>query len=207
MTRWRFRLVWMIVVACLAGHAPILSAQSVEIAPLAGYRFGGDFFELITGQPVDLDGALALGGVVDVPISNGLQFEGLFTHQHADVLVPARPLFPATLWRMAVDHWQAGALQELSGGRLRPFLGATLGLTRYAAEGDSEIRFTLGFGGGMKLFPTRHVGLRLDGRLFATFVDAGGSVIACSPGLCFLAIHANVVWQAEFTAGLVFRLP
>ena len=197
----------MIVVACLAGHAPMLSAQSVEIGPIAGYRFGGDFFELITGQPVDQDGALALGGVVDVPIANGLQFEGLFTHQHAHVLVPARPLFPSTLWRMSVDHWQAGALQELSRGRVRPFLAATLGLTRYAAEGDNEIRFTLGFGGGAKLFPTRHVGLRLDSRLFATFVDAGRSVIACSRGLCFLAIHAHVVWQAEFTAGLVFRFP
>ena len=92
-------------------------------------------------------------------------------------------------------------------GRLRPFLTGTLGLTRYAAEADSELRFTLGAGGGMKLFPTPHVGLRLDGRVFATFVDAGGSVIACSPGSCFLALHADVVWQAEFTAGVVVRFP
>ena len=30
-------------------------AQVIEVTPFIGYRFGGDFFELITGQSVDLD--------------------------------------------------------------------------------------------------------------------------------------------------------
>jgi hypothetical protein len=195
------------IVACLAGHAPICSAQGIEVAPFGGYRFGGDFFELITGQPVDLDGTVALGVLFDVPLSKGLQFEGLFTHQHAHVTVPAQLFRPATLWRMSVDHWLAGGLQEFRRGRMRPFLTGTLGLTRYSAEADSEVRFAVAAGGGMKLFPSRHVGLRLDGRVFTTFVDAGATLIACSPGACFLAIHASVVWQAEFTTGIVVRFP
>ena len=193
------------VLVCVAGRASTLSAQGVEVAPFAGYRFGGDFFEIITGQPVDLDGALSLGVVVDVPLRNGLQVEGLFTHQHAAVSVPGDVFRPTTLWRMSVDHWQGGGLQEFGGGRLRPFLTGTLGLTRYATEGDSELRFTLGAGGGVKVFPTPHVGLRLDGRVFATFVDAEGSLVACWPGSCFISLHANVVWQAEFTAGVVVK--
>jgi hypothetical protein len=197
----------MTVVACLAGHSPNLFAQGVEVAPFGGYRFGGDFFEIITGQPVDLDGALALGVVVDVPISSGVQFEGLFTHQHAHVVVPGSLSRRPTEWRMSVDHWQAGALQEFRRGPMRPFLTGTLGLTRYAAEADSELRFSLSAGGGVKAFPTPHVGLRLDGRVFATIVDAEGSVIACSSprGACFISIHADVVWQAEFTAGVTFK--
>ena len=59
----------------------------------------------------------------------------------------------------------------------------------------------------MKVFPTRHVGLRLDSRVFATFLDAEGTRIACFPGSCFLALHADVIWQAEFTAGVVVRFP
>jgi hypothetical protein len=189
------------------GRAPTLSAQGLEVAPFAGYRFGGDFFELITGQPVDLDGALALGIAANVPLSDDFQIEGVFTHQHAHVLLPRNTSGPSTLWRMSVDHWQGGGLREFQRGRVRPFLTGTLGLTRYAAEDDSEIRFTLGAGGGVKLFPTPRVGARLDGRIFATFVDADARVIACSPGACFLSTRADVVWQAEFTAGLVFRLP
>jgi hypothetical protein len=197
----------MVAVACLAALSSRLSAQAVEIVPFGGYRFGGDFFELITGQPVDLDGATALGGVVDLPIANGLQFEALFTHQHADFIVPPSSFRPETSWQISVDHWQAGALQEFSGGPVRPFMTGLLGVTRYASEADSEVRFTLGGGGGAKLFPSSRLGVRLDGRLFVTFVDAGGSIIACSPGFCFLAVRAHVVWQAEFSAGLVFRFP
>ena len=55
---------------------------------------------------------------------------------------------------------------------MRPFLTGMLGLTRYAVGGDSEIRFTLSAGGGVKLFPTRHIGVRLDGRVYTTFVEA-----------------------------------
>jgi hypothetical protein len=197
----------MTVLACVAGRASILSAQGVEVAPFVGYRFGGDFFEIITGQALDLDGARSLGVAIDVPLSNGFQVEGLFTHQQANVSAPGGFFHPTTLWRMSVDHWQGGGLQEFGGGRLRPFLTGTLGLTRYATDGDSELRFALAGGGGVKVFPTPHVGLRLDGRVFATFVDAEGTLLACWPGSCLLALHADVVWQAEFTAGVVVKFP
>jgi hypothetical protein len=91
--------------------------------------------------------------------------------------------------------------------RARPFLTGLLGLTRYAAEGDNEVRFTVGAGGGVKLMPVRRVGVRLDGRVFATFADIEGRVIACSPGVCLVALDTDIVWQAELTAGLVVAFP
>lgn len=197
----------LVVVACLAGFVPDLHAQGVEITPIGGYRFGGDFFELVTSQPVDLDGAPAVGMVLNIPGSDGLQFEGAFSHQHANVSTPTRPFAPAALWRISVDHWQAGALQEFRRGRMRPFLTGVLGLTRYAADADSEIRFLIAAGGGVKLFPVRHLGLRLESRVFATFDDADNTFIACAGGTCLFSIRTDIVWQAEFTAGLIVRFP
>jgi hypothetical protein len=191
----------------VAGDAPAVSAQGVEVTPLVGYRFGGDFFELITRNPVDLDGARALGVVANVPLSNGLQVEGLVTHEQADILVRPAPFGPVVPLRMTVDHWLGGGLQEFEAGPARPFLTGMLGLTRYAAETDSEMRFTLSAGGGVKLFPTPYVGFRLESRVFTTFVDGHGSAFACSPGICLFALRTNVVWQAEFTAGVVFKFP
>lgn len=180
------------------------SAQPVEIAPVGGYRFGGGFFERVTQQPVDLDGAPALGVVVNVPLYDGLFVEALVTHQEADVTVPATASGPATLWRITIDHWQGGGLQEFGRGRrARPFLTGLLGLTRYAADGDNEIRFTASAGGGVKLMPVPRVGVRLDGRVFATFIEVDGRAIACSPGICLVGFDADIVWQAEFTVGLV----
>jgi len=194
--------------ACLICHASVLGAQTVEVTPFGGYRFGGDFFEIVTRQPVDLDGAPALGVVVDVPLSNGFQIEGLFTHQAADVVTTPRPLPPVRALRITVDHWQAGGLQEFGDlRRVRPFLTGTLGLTRYATEADNEIRFSVAAGGGVKLFPTSHLGVRLDSRVTATFDDAHARLILCTPGTCVLDINAYIVWQAEFSAGLVVRFP
>ena len=47
-------------ISFVAFAAP-LRAQGVELMPFGGYRFGGDFFELVAEHPVDLDGSPALG--------------------------------------------------------------------------------------------------------------------------------------------------
>jgi hypothetical protein len=192
-------------VICLMGLTVPARAQRVELMPFAGYRFGGDFFELVAEHAVDLDGSPALGIVLNVPLSNGLQVEGLLTHQNAHVSIPNRPLDPATRWHITVDHLQAGGLQEFANGRVRPFLTGVLGLTRYAAEENDEVRFTVGAGGGVKLFPLSYLGLRLAGRVYTPFIDADARFFACSPGTCITAIRVDVVWQAELTAGAVFR--
>jgi hypothetical protein len=195
-----------LVMAWISCLPALASAQTVEIAPVGGYRLGGGFFERVTQQPVDLDGAPAVGVVVNVPLRDGLFVEAFVTHQEARVTVPQSASGPATRWRIDVDHYQAGGLQEFGRDRrARPFLTGLVGLTRYAADGDNEIRFTASAGGGVKLMPVPRVGVRLDGRVFATVVDAEGRAIACSstPGLCLFAFDADIVWQAEFTVGLV----
>ena len=199
----------MTFLACLLGHASTVSAQGVEVTPFGGYRFGGDFFELLTGQPLDIDGAPSVGVIVDVPTGGGYFVEGLFTHQSANVLVPTIPFGQPVLWRLTVDHWQAGGLQEfdIRRPRTRPFLTGALGLTRYAGDRDNEFRFTLSAGGGIKLLPSRNIGVRLSGNLFATFAEADAQFFACGggTGTCLIGFHANIVWQIEFTAGLIVR--
>ena len=126
------------VVPLLLAQARFVAAQDLEVTPFAGHRFGGDFFELITQQPLDIDGTSAFGVVVGVPVSEGVQVEVLFTHQAADLFVPSVPNGRPLRWRMRIDHWQAGGLQELSPGRVRPFLNGTAGLTRYAGKGTAR---------------------------------------------------------------------
>ena len=194
------------IAACVLAIAPNAQAQSIEITPFGGYRFGGGFFEVLTSQPVDLDGAATLGVIVDIAIFNDVQIEGAFSHQRAELAVSTSPFVPPAMWEVTIDHWLAGALKEIDGGRVRPFVTGMLGLTRYADVQDSEIRFTGSAGGGVKLLPTRRIGVRLDGRVFATIIDGGGRVYACSNGRCLLSLYADIVWQAEFTAGVVLRL-
>lgn len=198
--------MWLAAAIVPACAAP-LRAQPIEVTPFGGFRFGSALVDVNTSRPLDVDGAPAVGVTVDVPLASGMQIEGAFSHQKTTVFAPGDAFTPASRWNVTVDHWQAGGLQEFGvWPRARPFLTGIFGLTRYATGGDNEIRFTTGAGGGVKLFPVANVGVRLDGRVFATFIDADGTGIACGGRGCFVALHVNVAWQAEFTAGLVVKL-
>ena len=191
----------LLVISMLA--APEVSAQTVEIAPFVGYRFGGDFYELTTNRTVDTDGALSLGLIGNVRLNDDLFFEAFFTHQEAHVTIPSNLGQQSSRIRVTVNHFQAGGLRELQPGRVRPFLTGTVGLTHYQAEGDDEVRFSLAAGGGVKLYPVRHFAVRFDGRVFATIVDADADALFCSPGICFGSFDVTAMWQAEFTAAIV----
>jgi len=178
------------------------AAQTVEVAPVAGYGFGGDLFELATNHPLDIDGAPVFGGAVSVEMDNGLWFEALVTHQQADLDLSAGPYGPPGRIRAVVNHFLAGGRQDFGTGRARPFVTGLVGLTHYGADGDDEIRFTLGAGGGVKMAVAPHLDLRVDGRVYTTFVDVDAAA-RCSGG-CIVGLNVNVVWQAEFSGGVVF---
>jgi hypothetical protein len=191
------------LLVCLTDSA---SAQTIEFSPLAGYRFGGDLFELAANRPIDLDGAPVVGGAVNVDLGDGLWFEALFSHQKARVDVPGDAFGPPTRWSAVVDHWLAGGRQEFGAGRVQPFLSGLLGLTYYGAAGDNEIRFAVAAGGGVKLPIQRRLAVRLDSRVFTTFVDADARAVACAPGVCLVGLDVSTAWQMEFTADLVVVL-
>jgi hypothetical protein len=198
----RFVLISLGVTVLLGGPRTA-SAQTVEAAPVAGYRFNNDLFEAATNRSLDLDGAPVVGGVVNVGMGGGLWVEALYTRQEADVATPRSSSVPSARSRIVVDQWLAGGTQEFGVDRVRPFLTGLLGLTRYGADGDDEVRFTIGAGGGVKVPLQRRIGFRLDSRVYSTFVDLDARAGVCGEGRCFVAVNAHVAWQFEFTADVV----
>lgn len=203
---WRSRqpvaLVALAGALILGAHEPVL-AQTVQITPVAGYRFNNDLFELATNRPVDVDGAPTMGGAVNVDLGNDLWFEGMFTHQEARLTTVSGPSGPPAQWRVTVDQWFAGGRQDFRAGRARTFLTGLLGLTLYGVEGDHEARFSISAGGGLLVPLQRRLGVRLDGRVVTTFADGDVHAFACASGGCLFRLDLDVAWQAEFTAGLV----
>ena len=106
---------------------------------------------------------------------------------------------------MTVDHYQVGGLSELGSGRARPFLTGLLGLTRYEASGDHEVRI-LGVRGRRGQTVPGAARRPAPGRTRVRY--ARGRRCGCAvvhPGICVGSIDAWLVWQAEFTAGVVVR--
>jgi len=192
-------------IALLLADVTQAGAQPIELSPFGGVRFGGDPFEVVATPAAVLDRRPAIGFIIDFPLSDGAQLEGLFSYQDASVALPGGSFGAPVRSRVSVEHYQIGGLQEY-GARVRPFFTGVLGLTRYATGIESAWRFTAGGGGGVKLFPSSRVGVRLDGRVFGTVLDAHGTALACGNGACFIRLHVNATWQAEFTAGLLVRI-
>jgi hypothetical protein len=178
-------------------------AQTVEVTPFGGYRFGGDLYEVITDTSLDIDGAPTVGSMLDLFIGRGSSVSFLFSHQETrlDDDEAWEAGVPATT--LSIDHWHVGGTQVFGSGVAQPFMSGSLGLTYFGSDTDSELRFSMAAGGGVKLMPSRHLGARLDGRVYAVFVDGESRGSICTPGTCLIGVNVSVIWQAEFTAGLV----
>ena len=178
--------------------------QTVEITPFGGYRAGSTFSSIATGQTVGDDSRPSVGLLVNVEFGDrldGLKIEALYSHHRMDVESRPSLLDPPIHVPVEVDYLQIGGIQELDGGRMRPFLSGLVGLTRFASP-ETVVRFSIGAGGGAKFYATPNLGLRLDGRVYLTIVEANFAA-ACGGG-CIVQFAASPIWEADFTAGVIF---
>jgi len=191
------------------GAATTCAAQGIEVVPFGGYRIGtsGSAGNPYTPIVYDAGGGVSFGALVDIPYgppSDGLKFEALFSRERSWIEVQGPSLFdPKVRVDLTIDHMMLGGVQELDTAPGRAFIGGLFGISRYAAPGEVDVRFTIGLSAGAKFFANRHIGVRLDGRGYMTIVSLGGTAVACSGG-CVVAFSVNPSFQADFTAGLIF---
>ena len=197
---------WAIALALLL-TASTAAAQSVELTPFGGYRFGSGVGNVGGAPVVDDDGGVSFGMVVDVPLgppADGRKLEALYSRAHARVTIQPTFFSPPLRAITTVDHMMIGILQEidpLPNAAASAFISGLVGLTRYAAADDMEVRFSIGLGAGGRFFATKHLGVRIEGRGYMTIADLGGAAV-CSGG-CAIALRANPVFQADLTAGVI----
>ena len=110
-----------------------------------------------------------------------------------------------------MDYLHAGGTFLFDGEVARPYIVATLGASHFDPDDsnfDSETFFSASFGGGLKLFPKKRFGIRLEGRLFGSWLDTESDIF-CQTGpqanVCAVSIEGNVLWQWQTTAGFIFR--
>jgi hypothetical protein len=98
---------------------------------------------------------------------------------------------------VTIDTLEFGGLWETRPGRMRPFLGMTLGGTRLAGPGQDygeAWNFSGSISGGIRYFLSDHALLRLEGRGSGILLSGGGA-LACGfpPGGCQVAVTGSFV--------------
>ncbi|HSF18075.1 MAG TPA: hypothetical protein VLK65_21240 [Vicinamibacteria bacterium] len=188
--------------------AQITSAQKrVEISPFFGYQVGGG----ATSFPgrLDIDADTSYGVFVDVRVRPDATIQLLYDRQ--DTVLSFRSNDPFTPTQvsagLSIEYFHFGGTVEFSEESFRPYFALTVGATRFdpaPAEFGDEWRFSVGFGGGVKTFLSNRFGFRLDGRVWPTFLNTSGGFFCSLPGGCLVSIEADLVYQANATAGFFF---
>ena len=191
-----------LVALCHAG--PV---RSDEIAPFIGQRYGGSFVDAITGANFDVADDTAFGLVLDFDTEPDKQIEVLLSRQNT-YLSTGDPLFTGNpLFDLAIDYYHVGGLYMLPDfDRVRPFVSATIGLTRMApkrADLTTENRLSLSIGTGAKIFFNKNLGLRFDLRGIYTALNSD-TAIFCSGG-CSIKVVSSGFVQTEISAALMMR--
>ena len=129
--------------------------------------------------------------------------EGLWTRQSSAQRLGTRA-GAADLFTMSAGQLQGNVVYRFSGAdaRLQPFAFGGLGATFFRADDvPSETKLSLGFGGGVKYFFSRSVGVRGHLRYKPNMLNDTSSGDFCVQfGFC-----QGTLQQVEFAAGAVMR--
>ena len=205
------RRIVLVGVGLLLVAAPALA--QIEVTPMLGWTYGGNFRDAYygnTADPItnlDLANKAEYGLAIDIPLSMQTQFELLYLRQDTrldhEVNGQKEPLFD-----IAVNYLHAGILVQQPYGDWRPYALFHLGATLFdpkVADLSSEWRFSWALGLGVKHGLSERVGIRLQARWVGNYITSGPSSW-CDPQeeLCYGYNSDIVMWQGELTGGVIF---
>ena len=216
MVRTRALVVLMAVLVVAPG---VVEASRYQFTAYGGYRWGGEVRDANTVADavlfdLEFENGPVAGLIFDLVTSAPyMQLELSWDHQFTSLDAKNNTTGEVDkLGDVSIDTWHLGFLYEVSQmynytdtPPLRPFLGISLGGTRYgpAVESiDSEWRFSIGFMLGIKVFFTERVGVRMQGRLLTAYFNSDDGLFCDSAGRCFAATNAAFVNQFDLTAGI-----
>jgi hypothetical protein len=201
------RAALLLVAWAIANRSAAAAQYLVELVPMFGVRGGANLeadapaVAKATASP-----SPSFGLAVDWFVRPDAWFELLADHQTLEFTSDPSS-FGTSAFDFAVDYLQFGGGYGPSEGRVRPYVTAGVGLTRYGAS-SGEVGSTIGasgsLGGGLKVPIGKRVAFRFEVRGYATTTDAAVSV-TCGPG-CFVQFAADGWYQLGVTAGLAIRL-
>lgn len=213
---------------CLAGRvlalglcllflgAPSARAEplNVELSGHLGYQWGGLVDETTKDNGVDslaealgIHAAAVFGLIFNYHITRTLHLELVWDQQPTQIDMIDRAADVTTeLTDLRVHYYHAGLVYNWSKSARQPFVGMTVGMTRYEARGDfdSESGFSLAPVFGYKTWMSDHFGLRLHARVFLTSVKAGELFSNSETG--YSHTHTKNTWSTQMQFGVAATL-
>jgi len=195
--------------------APVLMAQSgkIELTPTFSTMWGGTI-ETVYGKVVLEDGP-QYGFIFDYTVQRELQLELYYSYLKSNATFSryGYETVPADLENLnedlVVNYIQVGALYQVPKGNVRPFFTFTAGTVIFSPSSSKytdEWRAAITFGGGVKIFLSESIGLRVQGRLLLPFYVSGGGVWFGTGGAS-VGVSAGIpIVQGDLGIGLIIAI-
>ena len=125
---------------------------------------------------------------------------------HSEVIAPQPPLPPPQ--RILLDQFHGDfshePLIEDWPWWAKPYVLASVGATHLSGSSTiSFTRFSFGIGGGIRLYPSRHIGFKIQAEWLPVFANPQIAVV-CGGG-CIAHVGGTAASQGEVFAGPLFR--
>jgi outer membrane protein W len=197
------RITWLLLSMSLV-CAPTAHAQSWEIAAMTGYVLPVDFAD--TARQVDsagIAGGITYGFAGSYLFKDRWGAEVSWNAQSSAYQIKVDDV-SGDLFSMTIHQVHGNLIYQFgrSGSRVQPFAFAGAGTTFFVATDiPMETHFSLGAGGGIKVYPWNGVGLRAQLRYRPTWLNDKGAGDFCDPfGFC-----QSTLRQLEFSGGVTFK--
>jgi hypothetical protein len=199
----------------LTGFASPATAQShkVELTPFVGYMFGGEVN--VWDGSMSIKDDMNYGLVLDFVLNRNTELEASYTRMDTELVYDEFRVGKRPIYSTSVNVWQFGGQYRFNPQEtVRPFLSGTLGFTHYgvgekldddAPNVSSDTFFSIVLGGGVKIFPSERIGIRLAGHLYSTILSSGGG-FWCGTGGCGVGLSGWGFWQGDVQAGLTIAM-
>lgn len=199
------RCALLILVFC-SGFA---QAKDNAITLYGGFRDGGSFTDVNTGQNLRLEGSGSGAISLDLALDASRQWQWYLSHQSTTLVIAsaATPTPLGSSLPLTVTYLHFGGTFFFDGPVGQgPYvvggLGATLFRPGLGGLSD-ELRASMNLGLGYQVPLGEHVALRFEARGYFTAVNSNGGLF-CSGG-CVIYIKGDAVTQGELQLGLSFR--
>lgn len=174
----RRALLALASVLLLVPAAAFAQPNQFELTPFAGYRLDGTIdssADLGFDQDVQVEESEVFGVLFDIGFTPNWSIELMASRQDTSFSVDEGLLSPSSdLGDVTLSYYQAGFLFQTGAGQVKPFFVITGGLARIEPdfpELDAENYFAGTLGGGVKIFFSPNVGIRLEARGYWTNLD------------------------------------
>lgn len=211
MKRTIIRISLALLVTVIMTFSQDLTAQIIEINGFTGYALNGTA-KLYDGD-FRINDAQNYGGKLAFGVSSTTFLE--LSYMRSDTEGRFFPFLgsPGELVGLSSNYIQVGGLQEANFGRISPFGTVAVGLVVWSpknSQSASKTQFAATVGGGLKIWITDMIGIRLQGSMLMPMVWNGVG-IGCGIGTggagCGTNVYTRVTpFQGEFSGGLTIRL-